>query len=283
MGVDVHRALTDVVVRVTGCDPDAVTPDATFSELGIDSLALVEIADELGRRTAGYLPDCAMIGLDTISSLERTMTDHLDTPAPPWLRQAARVKADWLPDAGRTVLQRIDDTGRPPSSRTDGQRLAAAMAVIGAILGAGLGLAGLAAALVLGLPGFEMPALVRATTVTLTPSATPTATASATPSPTATPDADEPRLRASETTLDAGERLRLLGAIPSVGAGAVLQVQRRDAGSAWDDFPVTATTRTGGEFQTTIFQERAGTYQFRFRDTKTGAVTPEITVEFVAD
>lgn len=281
MGVDVHRALIDVVVRVTGCDRDAVLPEATLGDLGIDSLALVEIADEIGRRTASYLPDRELIGLGTIGALERTVTDHLGTPAPPWVRQATRVQAVWLPDAGRTVLQRIEGTGKPPTSFTAGRQLALVMVVIGAVLGAGLGLAGLGSAHVLGLPGFTMPALVVTKTLTPTPSASATATTS-TPSPTATSEVGEARLRASATALAAGEQLRLVGAIPQAGAGAVLQVQRRGAGSPWDDFPVTAPTRAGGGFQTVIFQERTGSYQFRLRDTETGATTPEVTVEFLA-
>lgn len=283
MPADVRGPLKDVVARVTGCDREAVTGLATLDDLGIDSLALVEIVDELGRRTGGYLSDDALVGVATIGDLERATNASLHTPVPAWVGQAALVHGEWNPTSQRTRIRRTEGAGRAPTSRVAAKRLATTMAVVGAAIGMVLGLGGFASELVLGLPGFQMSPL--ATTRAILPSRSVAASAEpSTPSasPPATPEAAQPTLTASATQLRAGERLELTGAIPAAGAGAVLQIQRRDATSDWSDFPVTATTQDGGTFSISIVQEAAGTYLFRLRDSTSSATTPEISVEIIS-
>jgi acyl carrier protein len=67
----VHDQLTDILVRVVGCSAEAVVPAATLKKLGTDSLTVIEVADELGRRFGVRLPD------DTINAL-RTVQDGID-------------------------------------------------------------------------------------------------------------------------------------------------------------------------------------------------------------
>ena len=67
----VHDQLTDILVTVVGCSSDAVVPAATLKGLGTDSLTVIEVADELGRRFGVHLAD------DTINAL-RTVQDGID-------------------------------------------------------------------------------------------------------------------------------------------------------------------------------------------------------------
>lgn len=67
----VHDQLTDILVTVVGCPADAVVPAAKLKKLGTDSLTIIEVADELGRRFDVHLAD------GTINAL-RTVQDGID-------------------------------------------------------------------------------------------------------------------------------------------------------------------------------------------------------------
>ena len=60
------------------------------------------------------------------------------------------------------------------------------------------------------------------------------------------------------------------------GEGAILQVQRFEAGS-WTDFPVTMSVG-GGTFATYVLTARTGPNKFRVVDTDSDAVSNEVTV-----
>jgi len=64
----------------------------------------------------------------------------------------------------------------------------------------------------------------------------------------------------------------------SAADGTTLQVQRREAGGVWADFPVTATV-TGGTFSTYIQTGQTGTNRIRMMDTSTGAMSNVVTVD----
>ena len=69
------------------------------------------------------------------------------------------------------------------------------------------------------------------------------------------------------------------GKFPALGEGAELQVQVKDEGSDWDDFPIETTPRAGGKFTTEIYTSRTGERQFRLLNKKTDEATPAVTVE----
>lgn len=92
----VHDQLTDILVTVVGCPADAVVPGAKLKKLGTDSLTIIEVADELGRRFGVHLAD------DTINSL-RTVQDGID----------AIVSHDGSTAASHTVA-----ASRSPSTRS---------------------------------------------------------------------------------------------------------------------------------------------------------------------
>jgi acyl carrier protein len=67
----VHDQLTDILVAVVGCPAGDVVPSAALKKLGTDSLTIIEVGEELGRRFGVHLAD------DTINSL-RTVQDAVD-------------------------------------------------------------------------------------------------------------------------------------------------------------------------------------------------------------
>jgi len=89
-------------------------------------------------------------------------------------------------------------------------------------------------------------------------------TPSATGSPSASPTRRTPplTLRATPAKVAAGQRIYLTGQYRG-GAGAQLQVQRREAG--WSDFPVTVTVG-GQRFSTYVSTSRTGVNRFRVHD-----------------
>ena len=54
---EIRDQLTDILVQVVGCAPEDVVDTPRCKQLGVDSLAVVEMADELGRRFDIYLSD----------------------------------------------------------------------------------------------------------------------------------------------------------------------------------------------------------------------------------
>jgi hypothetical protein len=174
------------------------------------------------------------------------------------------------------------------------------MAGLGALLVAALVIGGLVSLIavgtlsVLGLAGGEsgpseepslfVPPLSQ--TPAEVPSASPTAAAapatSAAPSPdsspTAEPTKEKPRitLTASPATVASYQQINLTGTYPG-GNGSVLQVQRKQAGTDWIDFPSSATVE-GGRFRTYVESGRTGRNFFRVVDESTGLASKPATV-----
>jgi len=83
-------------------------------------------------------------------------------------------------------------------------------------------------------------------------------------------------LSAGQTAVALMQQIDLTGTYVG-GEGAVLQVQRFEAG-AWQDFPVTASV-SGGSFTTYIQTSQGGANRFRMADSDTGATSNEIIVQ----
>ena len=82
-------------------------------------------------------------------------------------------------------------------------------------------------------------------------------------------------LQSAQTKVAPMQQIDLSGSYPG-GEGAVLQVQRFEAGS-WRDFPVTARV-SGGNFTTYIQTGQTGVNKFRMADTDSGATSNEVVV-----
>ena len=127
------------------------------------------------------------------------------------------------------------------------------------------------------------PSASASATPSPSPSPVPTHSASPTPSPAHHAGAQHKKKhRHGRLTLSAHPRhVRPMGRIDLVGSyrghgGAHLVVQRR-IGGHWRRFPVSTTVR-GGRFRTWVSSGRHGKNLFRVRDTRTGAVSPAVTV-----
>lgn len=269
----VHEQLVDVLVRVVGCSADDVQPRAKLKDLGVDSLSVVEVADEIGRRFDVYLADATVNGLRTVADIERAVVDHDGTPAPAWTRRSAVAPvAVAAADAGITGT-----TPPPPAHRPDApraaRRLAFWMVAVGAAIGLGIGLGGSALVTAAGLHETSLPPLTQ-------PTAEPTPTA--TPTETAEPEDDDaepqPTLTVEKNQVPPGERFSLSGEFPGLGSGAELQVQVKDPGTDWDDFPVTASTTGDGSYRTVIYTSRTGDREFRMLHAASGKTSPAVKV-----
>lgn len=276
---DVREQLTDILVQVVGCAPEDVVDHAELKQLGVDSLAVVEMADELGRRFDIYLSDESVNRMRTVGDTVKAVVRHDGSPAPrSTTYQAPPPTTDPVPGAGPE-----ETTALPPSTEVDPEerrsamkRLAFWFAATGAAVGIVLGLsfAGLIGAA--GINSSTLPPLTAPTTPAPT-TATPTPTPTPTPDAEATPDPD-PTLTIPNTEVGPGERFTLEGAFPALGGGERLQVQVKDPGESWDEFPVTATTRDGGRYRTQIYTSRTGKRDFRMAHEESNTNTPAVSV-----
>ncbi|AWB91854.1 acyl carrier protein [Aeromicrobium chenweiae] len=94
----VLEQLTDILVRVLGCPPDSVTPDAVLKDLGTDSLTIVEVGEELGRRFGLYLSDDTIDSMVTVQDAIDAVVRH-DGSQPP-------LDAPTVPSSWRTLHRR---------------------------------------------------------------------------------------------------------------------------------------------------------------------------------
>lgn len=260
---DVRAALSDILVAVVACPPESVVDDAVLSDLGVDSLAAVEVADELGRRFGVWLPDD---DVDRISTVADAVSCVLALAEAPGDGRVATTLAAPAPPPGRSgVVHRADAFWR----------LALWFVVAGLVVG-GLGGFGIATVVrATGMGNVELPPIVSPTSASPTPSATPTPT---TPTPTQTTSGPEATFTVESPQVSPGQRFSISGRLPDVGDDVVLQVQVRDPGGEWDDFPVSVRTMDGGRFETTIYTSRTGEREFRVIDDASGEESPSAKV-----
>ena len=273
---DVRAELADILVQLVGCAPeDVVDYRAELKQLGVDSLAIVEMADELGRRFDIYLSDETVNTMRTVADAVTAVVRH-DGARPPrsTTYDAAPPTGPAIDDVAPAAAQVAEVD--PEVRRSALRRLAYWFAAVGAALGIvlGLGMAGIIGATGIGsttLPPLTLPSTPAPTTPTPTP--TPTAT----PDPEETVDPD-PTLTIPKTRVSPGERFTLEGAFPGLEKGEKLQVQVKDSGEGWDEFPVTTTTRRDGAYRTQIYTSRTGEREFRLAHTASDKTTPAVKV-----
>ncbi len=278
---DVRAQIADILGTLHGCDPEAVQPRTKLKDLGVDSITIVELGEELGRRFDLYLSDEAIDGMVTVQNAIDAVVHHDGAtagsgspPVPAKLTMAPiRQTAEPAPERERSIpadRQPVD----PAKVKTAG-RFAISMAIVGATIGALVGLGGAA---VLGATGLG-PANLPPLSVATTPAPTETKTTTPAPEPTGTAPSEEPTIRVSSTRVAPGERFTLEGSFPALGSGATLQVQVKDPGGDWDMFPVTTKTKGGGTYKTEIYTSRTGKRKFRLFSEDSSKASPPIEVE----
>jgi acyl carrier protein len=273
----VRSELTDILVQVVGCSPDDVVDRAKLKDLGVDSLAIVEMADELGRRYGLYIADETVNGMQTVADAVSAVVRNDGNPPPRSTTYEAATLANLASgppaDAPPSPPPHHAD---PEEQRSALRRLGLWFAAAGAAVGIvfGLGFAGLVGAT--GLSSTTLPPLTVPTT------AAPT-TASPTPTPTPTPTDEEtvdpdPTLTIAKTEVSPGERFTLEGRFPGLESGATLQVQVKDPGESWDEFPVTTKVKGDGNYHTQIYTSRTGEREFRMSAKDSDKTTPPVKV-----
>lgn len=265
----VHEQLTDILVRVVGCPADDVVPGASLKELGTDSLSIVELADELGRRFGVYLSDDSVDSLVTVQDAIDAVVHH-DGATPP-------ARSGRVPTTLESPAPPVRDWEHVQRRRV-AERMIFWFVVAGVLVGAGLGFGGSALIKATGISSVDLPPISNPTTA---PSTAPTTTPEPEPTRPSTtePNVPKPTIEASKPQVAPGERFVLEGIFPAAGEGAELQVQVKDEGTDWDDFPIETTTRKGGRFKTELYTSRTGERQFRLLNKQTDKATPAVTVE----
>jgi acyl carrier protein len=264
-----HEQLTDILVRVVGCSADAVAPETSLKELGTDSLSIVELAEELGRRFDLHLSDATVDSLVTVQDAIDAVVRHDGPEAPSRNR--------WVPTALESPAPPVRDEEHAHRHGPAG-RMVLWFVLLGAGLGAVLGFGVSALVQASGIGSVDLPTIVNPTTA---PSATPSATPTPEPTATTTTGTNEtkPTIKVSKSQVAPGETFVIQGTYPTVGEGVELQVQVKDEGSDWDDFPIETTTKGGGKFKTELYTSRTGDRQFRLLNKKTDKATPAVTVQ----
>lgn len=273
----VRAELTDILGQVAGCAPEDVVDRAKLKDLGVDSLAIVEMADELGRRFGVYLADETVNGMQTVSDAVTAVVRHDGTRPTRSTTYEPVSMAIPAPGGSRGPSSDLPiHHADPEEQRSALRRLAGWFAVVGIVLGIVLGLGGAALIGATGLGSSTLPPLTQPTTPAPT-------TASPTPTPTPTPTDEEtvnpdPTLNIETTQVSPGERFTLEGQFPGLDAGTTLQVEVKDPGESWDEFPVKTKTKADGAFKTQIYTSRTGEREFRMSEPDSGKTTPPVKV-----
>jgi len=152
---------------------------------------------------------------------------------------------------------------------------AATFIFLGLVVGGVLGLGGAALVGATGISKVDLPPLVAPTT----PAPVVESDDAPAPQPTQTADPVEPTINTSSDDVSPGERFLLSGAFPTSAVGENLQVEVKEGGGSWDDFPIQTQTRDGGIFRTELYTSRTGEREFRVKNTVTGETTPSVKVE----
>lgn len=254
----VHEQLTDILVRVVDCRADAVVPNAVLADLGTDSLTIVEVGEELGRRFGVRLSDAAIDSMTTVQ-------DAIDAVA----------GAD-RPANVQVTLSHPAPTRRPADAKRHMGGFIVTFVFFGLVIGGVLGLGGAALVSATGIGDVDLPSIG----ATPTPTPTPTATDETSAEPPAPTDSPDPTINTSSERVSPGERFLLSGAFPGSSDGQDLQVEVKDggSGSSWDDFPIQTKVRDGGIFRTELYTSRTGEREFRVTNKATGVSTPSIKV-----
>ncbi|MEO6606795.1 MAG: phosphopantetheine-binding protein [Aeromicrobium sp.] len=278
---DVLAQIADILIALHGTDPDAVQPATKLKDLGVDSITIVELGEELGRRFDLYLSDDAIDGMatvkDAISAVVRNDgTGHITSspPVPAKLTIApVRTTPEPAPERERTLPRDRDPVD--PVRVKSASRFAVWMAIAGAAIGVLIGLGSAAVIGATGLGAADLPPL----SIETTPAPTASETTTAAPEPTGTAPTEEPTIQVSNSRVSPGERFTLEGAFPALGSGATLQVQVKDPGGDWDSFPVDTKTKGGGTYKTEIYTSRTGKRDFRLFHEESNKASPAVTVE----
>lgn len=233
---------------------------------------MVEIAEELGRRFGVHLADDTIDSMTTVDDAIASITGHPDLaskPAPTTSAapspQPAPVAAASTPLVGQRDIE---------EQSTHARSFIGKFAFFGAVVGGGLGVLMAAFVAATGIGSIDLVPIGQSAPATSTPTPTPTPT----PTETSTTETPKPSIEASSSQVSPGARFYLTGSFPESSEGEDLQVEVREPGVAWSDFPIATKTRAGGEFRTELYTTRTGQREFRIVNKTTKQTTPSVEV-----
>ncbi|HKY58621.1 MAG TPA: acyl carrier protein [Aeromicrobium sp.] len=250
---EIRSKLTELLGQIANTPAEAVRDTATLKDLGIDSVAIVELAEGVSTAFELRLPDDAVNEWRTVGDVVRSVQrgeNYLASLPPPHLNDPERVSAF--------------------------KQLAIVFALLGAGVGVFLGVAGAALLISSGFDGGSLPPISAPVAPTSTPSDDPFGDAGATPAPTSAAPAGA-SLTLTPAQVRAGEDFRLSGRLPSARDGAALILEWREEGGTWAPFPITITARPDGTFESRVYIGSPGERQFRVRSSS-GPATPTAVV-----
>lgn len=280
----VLASLKEILGQVVDCPSDQVVLSARLGkDLGVDSLSMIEVCEKLGVTFDRYITDDAINDIVTVQDAVNAIVHHDGSTvglANPALLAAEETTGTENSGRDSTLFEHLNPAELEEKKR-DAWGLVTKMAVAGLAIGVVLGLGGAMLIQATGidelqpLPSQQQP--VAAPTASASPSE-PAPTPTPTPSQTTEPADDQATLSADPSQVSPRERIKLSGTFPELGKGALLQVQVKDPGSDWDDFPVTTRSGTDGKFRTYVFTSREGEQIFRLINPDSGKTTPPVTV-----
>lgn len=270
--VAVHEQLTPIIVQVVGCEPDAVVPAARLGkDLGVDSLSVIEIVEALGLTFDIYIPDHTVNSLVTVQDAVNAVVHHDPHARAPGDRPSAAATARPQPRRDVRPLPAEEIERR----KHNAVKFAGWFAVVGIALGAVLGFGGVALVHATGISEVSIPATPKPSAVKTTKKPAPKPKTTKSP---AVAEKPKPTLTAASKDIAPGEKLKLSGTFPELDNGATLQVQVRDKGEPWDDFPVKTQTGDGGTYSTVIYTTRTGEREIRMLHKDTETASPSVTI-----
>ncbi|MFL6090025.1 MAG: acyl carrier protein [Aeromicrobium sp.] len=241
---EIREKLAELLGRIASVPADSVRDTAVLKDLGIDSVATVELAEGVGTAFKLQLTDESVNEWRTVGDVVRTVQrgGYLATLPPPILDDPEKVGAF--------------------------KQLAIVFALVGAGVGVFIGVAA-AALLASGLDGGSLPPISA-------PIAAPTAVASesTSPPPAELAPASRPTLTANPGIVKTGDHFQLTGRLPRARPGETLHLEWREAGGTWAPFPVTVTARDDGTFESQVYISSPGEREFRVRSDGAGGSTP---------
>jgi acyl carrier protein len=69
-------SVSEVISSRFGIDREEITPDATFDDLGLDSLSQIELVTALGKRLGTHIDDDEMADISVISEVVAKLEEN---------------------------------------------------------------------------------------------------------------------------------------------------------------------------------------------------------------
>ena len=80
-GEEIQESVRTTLIEEFKVDPDAISPEATFKRMGLDSLDMVSMAMSLEDRLGVELPDEELVGIESLGQALDLLQRKVGAPA----------------------------------------------------------------------------------------------------------------------------------------------------------------------------------------------------------